>query len=338
MSQKGIPPLPPNVRILEMLEEEWRSAAMQAVAYYNLASLIGDGEKTTKELAEQTGLKEEWVYRVLRFLSASNIFEERPGHVFVNTELSNCLREEVPDSLRSIAMLHGTERSRLEWTALPKTMRTGKSAVEMLYDEPLYEYLNKHPEEQAIFNQAMGNFSRISDNAIAQAYEDFASVKRLVDVGGGPGTLLATILLKYPHIQGVLFEIPAIIELVAKSGENRFELASGDFFREVPVADAFILKQVLHNWQDEQCIEILSKCAASASGQGSRVLVCEYIITENKHNNILACGLDLLMGLEQNGKERTREEFQEIFEKSGLRLARVLPTRSPVFILEGFVA
>lgn len=330
-------PLPPNVRLLDMLNAEWRSSAIAAVAHHNLASLIGDGEKTTRELAEQAGLQEEWVYRVLCFLSASDIFEERPGRVFVNTELSDCLRKEAPGSLRALAILHGTERMKREWAALPETMSTGEPAVEMIYGEPLYEYFNKHPEEQAIFNQALGNFSSIADSAIAQAYEDFVSVKRLVDVGGGPGTLLATILAKYPHIQGVLFECPAVIELAVKSGENRFELVSGDFFREVPPGDAFILKQVLHNWRDEQCIEILSKCATSASGQGARVLVCEYMITENKHSNILACGLDLLMGLEQNGKERTREEFQELFEKSGLCLAQVLPTRSPLFILEGFV-
>ena len=183
----------------------------------------------------------------------------------------------------------------------------------------------------------MGSFSRIADNAIAQAYEDFVSIKRLVDIGGGSGTLLAAILVKYSHIQGVLFELPTVIEHVAKIGENRFDLVSGDFLREVPPADAFILKQVLHNWSSEQCIKILSQCVASASSQGARVLVCEYMITENKYNNTLACGLDLLMGLEQNGKERTREEYQELFEKSGLRLARVLPTRSPLFILEGFI-
>lgn len=337
MQKKETPPLPPNVRLTTLLNAEWLSSAIAAVAYHNLASLIGDGEKTAKELAEQVGLQEEWVYRVLRFLSTSDIFEERPGHTFVNTELSDCLREEASDSLRASAMLHGIERMKREWAALPKTMSTGKPAVEMLYGEPLYEYFNKHPEEQTLFNQAVGNFSRIADNAITQAYADFVSVKRLVDVGGGLGALLATILAKYSHIHGVLFEIPALIELVAKSGENPFELVSGDFFREVPPADAFILKQVLHNWQDEQCIEILSKCVTSASGPGARVLVCEYIITENKYSNILACGLDVLMGLEQNGKERTKEEFQELFSKSGLRLARVLPTHSPLFILEGFV-
>src|SRR5437667_7397158 len=101
MSQKEIPSLPPNVRLLDMLTEEWRSSAIAAVAYHNLASLIGDGEKTTRELAEQAELQEDWVYRVLRFLSTSDIFEERPGRVFVNTELSNCLREEVPVSLRA---------------------------------------------------------------------------------------------------------------------------------------------------------------------------------------------------------------------------------------------
>ena len=337
MQQKDSLHLTPSLRLLAMLNAEWRSSAIAAVAYYNLASLIGDEGKTTKELAELAGLQEEWVYRVLRFLSSSDIFEEHPGRVFVNTELSDCLREEAPDSLRALAMLHGTERMKREWAALPKTMSTGKSAIKMLYGQPLYEYFNKHSEEQAIFNQALGNFSSIADSAIAQAYEDFVSVKRLVDVGGGPGTLLATILAKYPHIQGVLFECPAVIELAAKSGENRFELVSGDFFRDVPPADAFILKQVLHNWPDEQCIEILSKCATSASGQRARVLVCEYMITENKYSNILACGLDLLMGLEQNGQERTKEEFQELFEKSGLCLARVLPTRSPLFILEGFI-
>src|SRR5690242_16743796 len=232
MQQKEMQPLPPNVRLLDMLSKEWWSSAIAAVAYHNLASLIGDGEKTTKELAEQAGLQEEWVYRVLRLLSTSDIFEERPGRTFVNTELSDCLREETQDSLRAVALLYGTELMKREWATLPKTMSTGKSAIEMLDGESVYEYFNKYLEEQAVFNQAMGNLSRIVDNAIVQAYEDFTSVKRLVDIGGGPGTLLATVLTKYPHIQGVLFDRPAVIELAAKSSANRFELASGDFFRE----------------------------------------------------------------------------------------------------------
>jgi len=238
-----------------------------------------------------------------------------------------------------MAMLMGTERMKRQWATLPKTMSTGKPAVEILYGEPMYEYFNKHSEEQAIFNQAMANFSRITDNAILQAYEDFASVKRLVDVGGGPGTLLAMILAKYSHIQGVLFDRPVVIELAAKkSGENRFELVRGDFFKEVPRADAFLIKQVLHNWPDEHCIEILSKCVASATSQGARVLVCDYMITENKYGiGTFTRGLDLLIGLELHGKERTTEEFQALFEKSGLHLARVIPTRSPLFILEGLV-
>jgi hypothetical protein len=338
MSQTATPHLPANVRLLDILSEQWRCSAIEAVAYHNLASLIGDGEKTTKELAEEAGLKEEWVYRVLRFLSASDIFAERPGRIFRNTELSNCLREEVQDSLRAMAMLTGTERLKRIWADLSNTMRTGKPAMEVLYSEHVHEYFSKHPEEQALFSRGIGSFSRVVDNDIVQAYADFGSVKRLVDVGGGSGTLLATILTAYSHIQGVLFECPEVIELAAKSGETRFEFVSGDFFREVSTADTFILKQILHTWPDEQCIEILSKCVASGTGQGTRVLVCEQIITENKNGmGAFVRGLDLLMGLQSNGRERTREEFQELFAKSGLHLARVIPTSSPFFILEGLV-
>lgn len=325
--------LPPHVRLLDMLNLEWRSIAIEAVAYHNLATIIGDETKTAKEIAAKAEIQEDWAFRVLRFLSSFGIFKECAPRTFCNTKLSACLCDDVPNSMRAMAMLMGSERIQRIWEGLKETMRTGVSVSEAVYGQGTYEYLSEHPEMQKIFNLAMANFSVVVNSAIASAY-DFSGIKRLVDVGGGPGTLLVAILEKFSHLHGILFERPEVIKLATVGGKN-IELVSGDFFKEVPSADGYILKEVLHNWPDHECIKILSNCVQASSSQGT-ILVCEQMITENKQGaGSFVRGLDLWMGLEHSGKERTEEEFRALFEKSGLYLARVLPTQSPHFILEG---
>jgi hypothetical protein len=332
----------PAQRILEDLNSMWKSYALQAAAKFNFATLIGDSSATTSALALQTGAQEGWVYRLLRFLAASGIFAETvPGsRTFTNTEASDCLRENGP--MYAMARMMGSDRYRQEWRLLEESMRTGTSAIELLSGGGLYTYFVEHPEEEAIFDAALANFSRVVDAAIATTY-DFSHIKRLVDVGGGRGSLLIAICQHYPDLQGVLFERPSVLAGIKAVGiqgssNHSIELVAGDFFTHVPEgADAYLLKEVLHNWDDVHCIEILKLCSR-AMRPGAVVLVCEQVVSPDNNQGVFSKGLDLLMGLEQQGGERTLEEFKSLYEAAGLRLVRSLQTRSPHWILEGVIA
>ena len=338
-------PTPQQV-LLNELKGMWKSYAIQAVAHYNFATLIGEGSKTAAELAQATGTQEQWVHRVLRLLASLGIFCEVSPRTYVNTELSACLRDGVPGSLRAMARMMGSERYRLEWGLLEESMRTGTSAIALLHGRDLYEYLDEHPQERDIFDQALSGFSAIVDDAIARTY-DFSSVQKVIDLGGGRGSLLAAIHARFPELQCTLFERSFVIENLHRAGgvsrldgslDRSIDLVVGDFFAGVPGgADAYLLKEVLHNWSDEQCITVLKHCRR-AMHLDAVILVCEQVISPANNEGDFAKGLDLLMGLEQQGCERTEEEFRALYEAAGLRLARAIPTPSPHWILEGVPA
>jgi O-methyltransferase domain len=334
MAETGTNKKPTSRIVLDALNGMWLSYAVQAAARYDLATLIGEGAKTTAQLAKETSTHEFWTYRVLRFLAANGIFEEVAPRTFANTDLSTYLRNDVPTSMYAMARMMGSDRYRRTWGLLEESMRTGTSAVELLYGMDLYAYFDAHPEEGRIFDAAMTSFSGVVNQAIATAY-DFSHVKKLVDVGGGHGSLLQTILAHYPTVQSVLFDRPSVIEQVRASGSAHYELVAGDFFEGVPQgADVYLLKKVLHNWKDQQCVQILTNCRR-AMHSSAVVLVCEQVVPDDPNQGAFAKGLDLLMGLEQQGEERTREEFRALYEASGFRLERVIPTASPHSILEG---
>ncbi|HLG61988.1 MAG TPA: methyltransferase [Ktedonosporobacter sp.] len=338
-------PTPQQV-LLNELKGMWKSYAIQAAAHYNFATLIGEGSKSAAELAQATGTQELWVHRVLRLLASLGIFCEVSPRTYANTELSACLRDGVPGSLRAMARMMGSERYRLEWGLLEESMRTGMSAIALLHGRDLYEYLDEHPQERDVFDQALSGFSAIVDDAIARTY-DFSSVKKVIDLGGGRGSLLAAIRARFPELQCTLFERSFVIENLHQAGgisrldgslDRSIDLVVGDFFAGVPGgADAYLLKEVLHNWSDEQCITVLKHCRR-AMHPDAVILVCEQVISPANNEGDFAKGLDLLMGLEQQGCERTEEEFRALYEAAGLRLARAIPTPSPHWILEGVPA
>lgn len=329
----------PQRALLNELRGMWKSYAIQAAAHYNFATLIGDTSKTTEELAQITGVQEQWVHRVLRLLASLGIFYEVAPRTYTNTKLSACLRDDVPGSLRAMARMMGSPRYRREWGLLEETMRLGTSAIQLLAGEELYAYLDKHPEELKIFDAAIADVSAISDSAFARTY-NFSPLTKVVDLGGGRGSLLRTIHTHHPHIQGTLFERPYVIEHLDEPtslalAESSIDVVTGDFFEHVPSgADAYILKEVLHNWTDEQCIAILKQCC-QALQPGAVVLVCEQVITPANNEGDFTKALDLLMGLEQQGCERTQDEYQALYEAAGLHLVQALPTPSPHWVFEG---
>jgi hypothetical protein len=312
---------------------------LQAAAHYNYATLIGDSNKTTEDLARETETKESWVFRILRFLAAQGIFVEVAPRTFSNTDVSTYLRDDVSGSLRNMARMMGSERYRGCWASIEKCMCTGEAAIEINYGTTFYAYLAEHPEEEAIFNAAMTGYSAMMNEAIATHY-DFSSIHKLIDVGGGYGSLLTTILSHYPALKGVLFDRPSVIEKVIASCTNgiSYELVAGNFFEGVPGdADAYVLKKIIHNWSDEESRTILRNCR-QVMQPGAVVLVCEQMVPPENNQGVAVKGLDLLMGLELQGCERTVEEFRALFESAGLRLARVIETPARCAIIEAVVA
>ena len=259
--------------------------------------------------------------------------------IIANTSLSTYLRPDVPGSLYHMALFLASETVWCEWAALPSSIRTGQPAFEAIYQMPVWQYYETHPELGAVFDEAMTDFSLLINHAIVSAY-DFSSVSTVVDVAGGHGSLLNDILMASPQIErGVLFDLPTVIQPVSTDStelhlDSCCQLVAGNFFEEVPAGgDLYVLKEILHDWSDEEAITILRNCRRAMSPQG-KVLVSEQLILPGEQGSFARL-LDLYMLVEQRGRERTQEEFSALFEEASLKMNRVIPTHSPHWLLEG---
>ncbi len=325
--------------VLEQLHAMWQARCLQAAAEFGIAEHLKDGPRSTHDLATRTGTYEPSLYRLLRALASLGFFVESEPRVFANTSLSTYLRPDVPGSLYHMALYLASETMWHEWAALPYSIRTGQPAFEAIYQMPFWQYCEAHPELGTVFDKAMTDFSLMINAAIVTAY-DFSSVSTLVDVAGGQGSLLSDILTAYPQIErGVLFDLPAVIQQVSAQStelhlDSRCQLVAGNFFEEVPAGgDLYVLKEILHDWSDEEAIAILRNCRQAMSPQ-SKVLVSEQLILPGEQGKFAKI-LDLHMLVEQRGRERTQEEFGALFEDASLKLNRVIPTHSPHWLLEG---
>jgi copper chaperone CopZ len=226
------------------------------------------------------------------------------------------------------------------WAHLEHCVRTGKQALDRIYGTPVFEFFGKHPEEAQIFNDAMTALSTIDSPAVAESYS-FDQIHSIVDVGGGHGLLLATILARNPHMRGTLYDVPRVVE-GAKDGPlkplmERCTVASGDMFSSVPAgADAYIMKHIIHDWPDDLCLKILKACRKSVNA-GGRVLVVDWVI---QPGNDFSPGkfLDLQMLIFPGGCERSEKQFRDLFAAAGWQLTRIVPTAAGESIVEGIPA
>jgi precorrin-6B methylase 2 len=224
------------------------------------------------------------------------------------------------------------------WTELLHAVRTGESAFKHVYGEPVFQWALKHPKETAIFQEAMTSISTVAAQAVVNTY-DFSKAKTIVDVGGGHGFLLSSVLRANPNARGILFDMPEVVDgakhTIAGNGlDGRCEIVGGDFFRAVPSgADVYMLKHIIHDWSDEDSTKILSHCAAGLAPNG-RVLIIEAVLPPA---GVPAFGkiIDLeMLVMTDGGRERTEGEYGALLSRAGLKLSRVIPTQSPVAIVE----
>jgi len=330
--------LPPPVQLMQMLFGFAASRAIGVTAELCIADLLKDDAKTADELARQTGVHARSLYRVLRACASIGVYSEDNEKKFSLTPLAEPLLSDTQGSLRAFAEMIACDWQFQTWAELPYSVKTGKPSFDKVHGKSSFDYFWSNEKAGKVFNDAMTSNSAFSSVAVVNAY-DFSSVSTLVDVGGGHGFLLASILAKFVKVKGILYDMPAIVaeaeKLLKEHGvTERFETIGGDFFKSVPAGgDAYIMKHIIHDWNDEQCITILQNCR-EAMTEGGKVLVVEMVVPEGNEPSP-AKFLDLQMLQYLPGCERTEKEYSELFDKARLKLTRIVSTMSPFSIIEG---
>jgi O-methyltransferase domain/Dimerisation domain len=320
------------------------SRIVQVAAELGIADLLETGSETSDALARRTQTHGPSLHRLLRALASLGVLDELESGRFALTALGTQLRSSSPDSLRHFAMMYGGERVWRCWSDLLHCVRTGQSGMQHLYGMGSFEYLASHPDAAAIFNAAMADVTRQITRAVVTTY-DFSEFKSIVDVGGGDGTLIAAILTAASQLRGIVFDLPsgsaaAPRQLAAAGVADRCEVIAGDFFRAVPTAaDAYILKSVIHDWDDERSVAILTACRKAMVTHGKLLLV-ERVMPPRMEvgpDQQRMAMLDMNMLVMPGGRERTEAEYHGLFAAAGFDLARVLPLPNSggVSLIEG---
>jgi hypothetical protein len=312
--------------------------SISVAAEFRIADYLKDGPKTADELAQLSSVHPRSLYRLLRALAGSGVFAEDSAGRFTLTELGDLLRTDHPESLRGFAELMADAVNFETWADLSYSVKTGEPAFPHRNNALWFEWLGHNPEEAKRFHDAMTSLSAGAVAAVVEAY-DFSGISRLVDVGGGHGFLIASVLSKYPSMRGIVYDDPKVVEganevLRTLGVSERTELIGGNFFTSVPAGgDGYILKHIIHDWSDDECVTILRHCQTVMPVSG-KVLIVEMVIPEPNLPSISKL-LDLQMLLFLTGCERTAKEYEGLLNEAGFDLQRIVPTASPYSIVEG---
>ncbi len=306
------------------------SQLLHVAAKLRIADRLASGPHSISQLAEATGAHEDALYRVLRALASLGIFAEEDERVFRLTPSAQCLRSDVPDSLRVAAEAVGEAWMWRAWGGLLQNVMTGETAFDSAYGESTWSWFEKHPQDAALFDQLMEQTASAAAQAVVEAF-DFTPHATIVDVAGGQGTLLQAILRRYPQARGVLFNLPRVIasatRLVEPTLASRIELVGGDFFQAVPSGgDLYILKNILHDWDDDRARDILASCHR-AMAPGTTLLIVEQLVCGRNQPCPGKMG-DIQMMVRVGGRNRTEEEFRVLLASGGFDLHRIVSTES----------
>jgi hypothetical protein len=310
---------------------------VHVLAVLRIPDLLALGPHSSDDLAAQVGANADRLYRALRALAAVGVLEELDGHRFALTPMSDLLRSDHPESLRHMAIFLGGASYRA-WGELLYGVMSGETPAGKVFGMPGFAYLRKDAEAGEAFDATMTVISRRAVAGIVEAY-DFSRALTVVDVGGGQGTLIAGILKANPHLHGILFDQPDVVNAAERTLEEagvaeRCERVGGNFFAGVPAGgDVYILRSIIHDWDDMPATNILDNCER-AMAQDGRVLVVESVIDAGE-KSVAAKMLDVQMLAMTGGRERTVEEFEELFAGAGLEVSRVIPVGVDGRIVEG---
>ncbi len=335
------PPIPLPFQVSRLATSYWVPQAIHAAAALGVADALAGGPKRSAEVARAVDAHPEALARLMRALVVLELCTVTDDGAFALTPLGDCLRSDTHDSVRSWVLLIGGAQCWSSWGRLAECVRTGRS-VPALEGRDTWVERSDDPAASAVFNQSMVQLTRHLAGAIAVSY-DFGGFRTIVDVGGGYGALLPPILKANSGLRGMVFDLPRCADgaraLAAKTGvADRCEFVGGDFFKDpLPSADAYLIKSVIHDWDDERSVAILRSIAA-AMGPESVLLVVEPIVPERPGTSPLESMLafsDLNMLVVTGGRERTEAEFRTLIERAGLRPMRTVPTPATMSLIEG---
>lgn len=331
--------LTPAQRILDLIGGVWAGRAVGAVARLGIADQLAGGRRTARDIAPALGVNEVSLYRLMRAVVSIGVLTAHPGGRFGLTAFGQCLRSGVPGSMRAAIASEVDTVHWACWGQLDDCIRSGKPAFEKVFGmgNPWEYYRDRNPEEGRLFSENMTAQSGAEVQEVLRAYS-FSGARRIVDVGGAHGAFLAAVLKRVPKARGVLFDQPDVVErahptLTELGVADRVERIGGSFFESVPAGgDLYLLKHILHDWNDEECVRIL-RCVRDAMAADGRVAVVELPLVEGGGPTFAAL-LDINMLVCLTGKERTPAEYAGLFHQAGLKMARVTATRSPVAVIE----
>jgi len=326
----------PHDQLDEMITGYWISQAVYAAAKFGIADLLKDGPKSVEELAESTSTDPDSLYRLLRALASRGVFAESGQRQFSLTTLAEPLCSDIPGSKRPLALMSGDEQF-MAWAEIEYSIQTGKTSFDKVFGKPIFDYLGEHPEKAKIFDAAMVGIHGRESKIILHAY-DFSDIGVLADIGGGNGSLITGILQNHSEMKGILFDLPHTIERAKDRIEeaglvSRCDLVGGNFFEEVPHgADAYLMRHIIHDWDDEKSLLILRNCHR-AMPTDSKLLVVESVIPPG-NEPFKGKFLDLVMMLLPGGKERSEVEYQILFDKAGFEITRIVSTTTEISVIE----
>ena len=320
-----------------MITGAWITQAVNVAATLGVADHLADGSQTVEDLATRVGADAGALYRLLRALASVGVFTEVEPSAFGLTPMAESLRSDVPGSQRAPARVMGSDEWWRAWGQLGHSVRTGQTLFEHVHGSPAFTYMAEHPKLRQLFQDAMTGFVSQTCAAVIAAY-DFTPYATIVDVGGGHGALMGSILQASPQTKGIVFDLPHVVEgakqpLDELEVASRYQCVGGDFFVAVPPgADAYILTSIIHDWDDERSKVILENCRKAMSPSG-KVLLVEMVIPPGD-TPFFGKILDLEIMVTPGGRERTADEFRALLSSAGLELTRIVPTEAPSSIIE----
>lgn len=327
--------------VTDLIFGRWKSQTLYAGVELGIFEALTDGPARADEVADELDLDADATYRVMRALGSLGLLAEDADRRFALTDAGEILTEDHPKSLRDIAYLEeGPTHYRL-WEHLPDIVRDGgPTGFDREFGHDVFTHVQEDADYAKRFNEGMSSFSKIESGMVAKLLGDvdLTRFERIFDVGGGHGHLLSTLLQDAPGVEGTVFDLPNVVE-DADGGwpeemgvQDRIEFAAGDFFESVPAADAYLMKHILHDWTDEECVEILSN-VREAAPEGARLFVCELVVPGPDQPH-LAKLMDVHMMIAPGGRERTEAEYAKLFEKAGFEHVDTHRGEVPMSVVE----
>ncbi len=329
---------PPQLVLQQLIQGFQVTQCIYVAAKLGIADLLKDGPRRSEELAQATGTHAPSLYRVLRLLTAVDLLTEGEAHSFALTPLGTYLQTGVPGSMRNMALLYGDTVFWRVWGDVLHSVETGEAAFQHAFGLSLFDYFAQHPETSALFDQTMTDWLASMAPTVAAAY-DFSATATLVDVGGGHGQMLASILQAHPTLHGVLFDLPHVVRgapplLEAAGVAGRCQVIGGDAFTAVPADhETYLLSRVIHAWDDERAIALLTRCHQAMQPRG-KVLLVERVIPTGSTPVLLVLESDVQMLVVPGGKERTDAEYRALLNAAGFELTRLIPVLTPFYVIE----